>query len=157
MQTAIVSCVDEQIFVGSAEKTCKNFAAADGSLNIQCNANRFMATSNSDQYILVHHEYAGLAGFEVNTGESSNYQISNQITRGLVDIRVQAVKSTLLFIARVANMSERAPDDHAKKNNSICMFIGRINEGDITQELYRQLVSLDSNISGDLFPGSSEM
>ena len=80
ISTAKVSCTDDKVFVGHAEKTCKNFLADDGALMIVCHANRFLNTSESDQYVLVHHEYAGLAGFEVNTDEESNYDISNQIT-----------------------------------------------------------------------------
>ncbi|MFS4461165.1 hypothetical protein [Bdellovibrio sp. HCB2-146] len=81
IETAKVSCIDQQILVRGVEKTCRNFAVAvDGSVQIQCNRNQFMSTSESDQYVLVHHEYAGLAGFEVNTSEASNYEISNQIT-----------------------------------------------------------------------------
>jgi hypothetical protein len=83
IQTAKMSCIDAQLLVGSAEKTCKNFVDTDGTFRIQCNQKRFMATSDSDQYILVHHEYAGLAGFEVNTDENSNYEISNQISEYL--------------------------------------------------------------------------
>jgi len=152
MQSAKISCVAEKLLVGRAEKTCKNFVEKDGSLNIQCNKDRFMATSGSDQYILVHHEYAGLAGFEVNTGEDSNYEISNQIIRNLVSIRMRYVKTTLQFIAKLANTVEKTPNDRARKNSAACMFIGRINEGDITQELYRQLVSLDIQFSGDHSP-----
>ena len=80
MESAKVSCVADKIEVKGAEKTCKNFAKPDGTLHIVCNRNLFLATSSSDQYVLVHHEYAGLAGFEVNTGETSNYEISNQIS-----------------------------------------------------------------------------
>lgn len=79
IQTAKVSCVDQQILVRGVEKTCRN-SVADGKSEIQCNRNQFMNTPESDQYVLVHHEYAGLAGFEVNTNEASNYEISNQIT-----------------------------------------------------------------------------
>ncbi len=39
-----------------------------------------MGTSESDQYVLVHHEYAGLAGIEISKGEDSDYQVSNQIS-----------------------------------------------------------------------------
>lgn len=83
ISSAKVSCTDEKIFIGESEKTCKNYVAKDGKTHINCNVNRFMNTSESDQYILVHHEYAGLAGFEVNTGEDSNYEISNQLSEYL--------------------------------------------------------------------------
>ncbi|MBS1972021.1 MAG: hypothetical protein JSU04_17055 [Bdellovibrionales bacterium] len=80
IETAKVSCVDEKLFIEGAEKTCVNFTEANGDFRIQCNISRFTATSESNQYVLVHHEYAGLAGFETNTGEASNYVISSQIT-----------------------------------------------------------------------------
>lgn len=147
MQTAKVSCIENKLMVGSAEKTCKNFVAADGSLNILCNSDRFMATSNYEQYILVHHEYAGLAGFEVNNKEDSNYEISNQIINGLVGIRITMVKLTLEFIAKIAVLPEDTPKVHSLKNNTICMYIGRMNQGDTTQELYRQLVLLSGKNS----------
>lgn len=97
IQAGKVSCVDEKIFVGSAEKTCKNFSDADGTLRIQCNSKRFLETPESDQYVLVHHEYAGLAGFEVNDGEVSDYSISSQITGFLEDqiIKKLVVKPVL--------------------------------------------------------------
>lgn len=90
---AKISCTDEKIFIGIGEKTCMNFRGADGSLQINCNLNRFMDTSESDQYILVHHEYAGLSGLELNTAEASDYRISNQISYFLED---QIVKKLVI-------------------------------------------------------------
>jgi hypothetical protein len=80
---AQVSCVDSNTQVDGAEKTCENFLDDKGTAQIICNRQRFMATDESDQYVLVHHEYAGLSGFEVNQGMSSQYSISNQITGAL--------------------------------------------------------------------------
>jgi hypothetical protein len=77
---ARVSCVEEKLFVGSAEKTCKNQVNQQGTPIITCNIERFMNSNESDQYVLVHHEYAGLSGFEINEDEGSNYFISDQIT-----------------------------------------------------------------------------
>ncbi len=81
---AQVSCTDEALTIGGAEKTCKNFVDR-GSPRIICNVNRYLNTDESSRYTLVHHEYAGLAGFEVNNGEDSNYSVSNQISGFLVD------------------------------------------------------------------------
>ncbi|MBC7467459.1 MAG: hypothetical protein H7256_15830 [Bdellovibrio sp.] len=94
METAVISCTDEKLFVGVAEKTCTNFWGANGSVLINCNINRFMNTSESDQYVLVHHEYAGLSGLEVNTAEASDYRVSNQISYFLEDqiIKKLAIK-----------------------------------------------------------------
>ncbi len=83
-----VSCTDEVIFVGQAEKTCKNFSN-EGTARIVCNAKRFLSTDESSQYVLVHHEYAGITGVEINNGEESNYSISDQISGFLVDLVVK--------------------------------------------------------------------
>jgi hypothetical protein len=80
IQAALVSCLTSSILIGGSEKTCKNFVDGQGQRRIQCNSARTLALSESDLYILVHHEFAGLSGFEVNGGESSQYPISNQIT-----------------------------------------------------------------------------
>lgn len=80
IETTKVSCVDEEVFIGEAEKTCVNFTEANGDLRIECNRKRFTSTPDADQYVLVHHEYAGLAGFEKNTGEASDYEISEQLS-----------------------------------------------------------------------------
>lgn len=80
-----ISCPSEQVFIGKAEKTCKNFVDGKGTTRLVCNANRFNGImSEEDEYRLIHHEYAGIAGLEVNQGEGpdyeeSNYFISNQI------------------------------------------------------------------------------
>jgi hypothetical protein len=86
---AQVSCADAEIRVDGADKTCENFTDEHGTPQIVCNYDRFMATPPSDQYVLVHHEYAGLAGFETNDGESSQYLISNQISGYLEDQTVK--------------------------------------------------------------------
>jgi hypothetical protein len=65
-----------------------------------------MATDQSDQYVLIHHEYAGLAGFEVNDGESSQYEISNQISGYLED---QIVKKLVVKPRPGAGPSPKDP------------------------------------------------
>jgi hypothetical protein len=80
MGRAKITCTTEPLLIGRAEKTCRNNVREDGTPYLECNVLRFMASSESDQYKLIHHEFAGLAGLENNIGEASNYQISNQIT-----------------------------------------------------------------------------
>ena len=78
---AQVSCTDRAVKIGSADKTCRFFWNSSGIPQIECNRTAFVnETKEDDQYVLVHHEYAGLAGFEVTDGEDSKYPISNQIT-----------------------------------------------------------------------------
>lgn len=76
---AEISCVDETLKVNGAEKTCTNDGNRNGKPKIKCNTKRFSETSNEDQYVLIHHEYAGLAGIEENDGAESKYYISRQI------------------------------------------------------------------------------
>lgn len=121
ISTAKVSCIQAAVLVGSAEKTCKNFTDADGTLRIECNSKRFLETADADQYVLVHHEYAGLAGFEVNNGEASDYSISNQITEFLEN---QIIKKLVVRPPLDASIDpfdpasctdEAMPEDEAKK------------------------------------------
>jgi hypothetical protein len=79
---AVISCTDDKITVNGAEKTCRNYNQdpKTGFPSITCNFNRFNATEVNQQFFLIHHEYAGLAGLEVNDGPESQYTISNQIT-----------------------------------------------------------------------------
>jgi hypothetical protein len=105
---ARVSCTTGTIVVGGAEKTCKNWMDGKGVSQILCNYDRFMKTADSDQYVLIHHEYAGLAGFEPSNGSDSEYEISNQISGYLVDEvvkklavnpnRANALKSGFVYV-----------------------------------------------------------
>ncbi len=85
ISTAKISCVSEKIYVGSVEKFCKNYVDALGRGRIRCNREAFLALGAGQgapaEYRLVHHEYAGLAGFEMTTDEGdSDYRISDQVT-----------------------------------------------------------------------------
>jgi hypothetical protein len=65
-------------------KVCK--FDKDGSLlQITCDFNKFQSMSETAQYVLVHHEFAGLANIEKPNGADSNYDVSNQITNQLAD------------------------------------------------------------------------
>lgn len=92
-----VSCTNDKIIISKAEKTCMNIIDDNNIAQIKCNASRFQLTSDSDQYVLIHHEYAGISGLEVNNGASSNYSISNQITGYLENqlVKKLAVKPRL--------------------------------------------------------------
>lgn len=100
-----ISCGSDAIFIGNSEKTCKNFVDSDSRESIHCNFDRFLKTSESDQYVLIHHEYAGLAGFEVNNDEESNYGISNQITGFLEN---QIIKKLVVRPVEVAGLCDNS-------------------------------------------------
>ncbi|RZA08365.1 MAG: hypothetical protein EOP11_05045 [Proteobacteria bacterium] len=80
IRTAKISCQEEAVVVSGAEKTCRNFVDEAGEPKVVCNFKRFNETGEADQYLLVHHEYAGLAGLETNVGSVSNYFLSKQIS-----------------------------------------------------------------------------
>lgn len=96
IKNASVSCTNEKVVVYGAEKTCSN-SISNGKSTILCNADRFKSISDSDQYVLVHHEYAGLSGFEINDGKpESNYAISGQIKGAVLDsIRPTITKTSM--------------------------------------------------------------
>jgi hypothetical protein len=84
MRTARVVCVGAgdagyPVAIGSTPKVCKFSTDPTGAL-ITCDYVKFLATNESDQYVLIHHEYAGLAGIEVPHQDDSRYEVSNQIS-----------------------------------------------------------------------------
>lgn len=81
MKDTSISCTTKPVYIGRAEKTCKNTKDKYQNPLLICNAERFNSLDPDRQYTLIHHEYAGIAGFEVNKGnENSVYLISNQIS-----------------------------------------------------------------------------
>lgn len=114
----IVSFTEKEVKVGKASKTCKGYVDLETKRkNILCNIPRFQKTSESAQYSLIHHEYAGLVNVEKNDGESSDYVISNQLTDYLVE---QVVLK--LAIKRSQEEEDRYynPPREILKNVAIC-------------------------------------
>lgn len=75
---------DIAVSVEGVPKTCRGFISRSNSRpHILCSIERFQATSESDQYKLIHHEFAGLVGIEKNEGAASDYIVSSQITKYL--------------------------------------------------------------------------
>ncbi|MGK5084244.1 hypothetical protein WDW37_13190 [Bdellovibrionota bacterium FG-1] len=84
-QETLSSNPEGKVNVSGLAKTCRGFVSSEDQLpHILCNAERFAANSESQQYQLIHHEFAGLAGLEQNIGASSDYQLSRQLTDFLV-------------------------------------------------------------------------
>ncbi|MGE3610455.1 MAG: hypothetical protein AB7I27_12770 [Bacteriovoracaceae bacterium] len=83
-QKVVIGLTEEKVLVNDVEKTCKGFFQSSSSApRILCNISRFKNTSDSDQYILIHHEYAGLVQIENNEEAASDYSISSQISEFL--------------------------------------------------------------------------
>lgn len=105
VKEASVSCVDQELVVGGNSKTCVNFVDTSGK-KIVCNLSRFQTTSESDQYVLIHHEYAGLSGLEITTQGESDYSISNQISGSLEDqvVKKLVVRSQAPSVCRTESL-----------------------------------------------------
>ena len=77
--SAKIKCVGHEdqgypVKIGKTPKVCR-FDSDQHQDQITCDYKKFLATNESDQYILVHHEYAGLAGIELPNADDSNYPI----------------------------------------------------------------------------------
>jgi hypothetical protein len=84
IRKAQVSCVGPgdqgyPVEILGTAKTCRFDKYADSS-RITCDYQKFRDLTDEEQYGLVHHEYAGLAGIEPALGDDSQYGISNQIS-----------------------------------------------------------------------------
>jgi hypothetical protein len=89
---AHIECTRNMVDVGKVEKVCR-FDRATTNSKIICDYDKFMNASVDEQYRLIHHEYAGLAGIENPNGGQSTYFISNQLTSFL---QVQIVRKLAL-------------------------------------------------------------
>ena len=83
IERAKVKCVGQgdagyPVEVSGTPKVCR-FDKKNDLSQITCDFNKFQKMTASDQYVLIHHEYAGLAEVEQPDDDSSNYEISNQI------------------------------------------------------------------------------
>lgn len=88
-KVVIVSFTEDKVYVNGVEKTCRGYITpGDEQANIICNISRFTKTSESQQYKLVHHEFAGLVNIERNDGAASDYVISTQLTSFLKSEKV---------------------------------------------------------------------
>jgi hypothetical protein len=101
MKAARVRCVGAgdtgyPVMFKRTPKVCV-FTRRQAGSQITCDYVKFLATGDSDQYVLIHHEYAGLAGAEVPNQDDSRYDISNQISSQLEE---QIVKKLAVKPAR---------------------------------------------------------
>jgi Fe2+ transport system protein FeoA len=142
IKDAKISCTTEILRVDGAEKTCENHFDSKKVPKIVCNMARFMATPEADQYVLVHHEYAGLAGLEVNRGPASQYQISNQISEYLVD---EVEKK--LAVKRNTRLSYRLADFNLTPGKAITVAAESEGAATLTLESNGTLVVTKNNVA----------
>jgi hypothetical protein len=93
-ERTFIQCVHRPVQVQDNQKVCRFDKDQDGSESrITCFYEAFLdknTMSEEDQYQLIHHEYAGLAGVEIPQGAQSNYSVSRQIA-GRLEERVKKV------------------------------------------------------------------
>jgi hypothetical protein len=90
-QEATTTDPEQKVKVNGNAKSCRGFISVrDKRPHILCNVERYPKTGD-EQYKLVHHEFAGLAGVEKNVGPSSDYTISKQITDNLISKTYRAL------------------------------------------------------------------
>lgn len=108
LDNTVIECVDKKLFLNPRSsnriaKTCINdMNYVSGETRIRCVSNVFMDLEAEEQYRLVHHEFAGLAGLERNVisqgkvEEKSSYVISQQIGAFLENVTIKrlAVKKS---------------------------------------------------------------
>jgi hypothetical protein len=99
-----ISCVSPgdkgyPVQVNSTPKECR-FDKKGVSAVITCDKSKFEGRSESDQYTLIHHEYAGISQLEKPDGDISNYWISRQISGYLADV---VIKKLVVKDAHKAN------------------------------------------------------
>ena len=83
-QERLSSDPEMRVIVNGQYKSCRGFISVkDRRPHVLCNRDRFPSAAD-DQYRLIHHEFAGLAGVEKNVGASSDYTLSEQLTKSLV-------------------------------------------------------------------------
>ncbi len=81
---ARIQCVGQgdtgyPVQINGTPKVCQFKRSSNASL-IVCDYQKFLSLDESEQYVLIHHEFAGLAGLELPNGSDSTYTISNQIS-----------------------------------------------------------------------------
>ena len=149
-QEALTPRPENKVNVDGASKTCRGFVSAQDRLpHILCNTERFAGISESEQYRLIHHEYAGLAGLEQNVGASSDYDISNQITDFLVP-------ETLLRLSVKKREPQDAPPGGSASDKAFYARTGTYSKisGTGNCPLAMEITATDGDVSS---AGSDEM
>lgn len=89
LDNAVIRCVSEgdvgfPVQIDNIPKVCR-FNKFQGKSFLTCDYQKFQLIAQADQYVLIHHEYAGLADIENPKGADSNYSLSNQLSGYLIN------------------------------------------------------------------------
>lgn len=103
-----------KVIVNGSPKTCRGFySKIDGLPHILCSIPRFAATSDSEQYKLIHHEYAGLKNIERNDKAASDYSLSSQITEYL------SLQTVLKLAVKKSNSTDNSCKIYSEEFNEL--------------------------------------
>ncbi len=101
------------ILINGTPKVCRYDKNAQASA-ITCDYQKLKEVSESDQYVLIHHEFAGLSEIEMPSDDDSHYAVSNQISGYLEN----SIVKKLVVKPSIAHLH---PGDHVhvERNNSV--------------------------------------
>jgi hypothetical protein len=123
IDSASIKCVGPNdvgypVEVSGTPKTCK-FVRDEFGSTIFCDIQKFDELTEDDRYVLVHHEYAGLAGVEKPKGGVSNYEVSNQISAFLEATvsKKLAVKSRASILGTIDGNYKLVPGESTGRCN----------------------------------------
>jgi hypothetical protein len=165
--------------VNDTPKVCR-FERGSFKSVIVCDFDKFNSLAESDQYILVHHEFAGLANIEIPNGSDSNYEVSNQLSGYLKDelVKKLAIKPGSSFNQIFKNedgsisivnprvtvngrsymvgyFSGQGNDSEINSANGFCKLKGYDHWVGMTGATEKDGPIVDLNADGTLFPPSS--
>ena len=126
IERAKVKCVGKgdvgyPVKVNETPKVCRFDAVNEGS--ITCDFTKFQETSESDQYVLIHHEYAGLAKLENPNGADSTYALSNQISNYLVN---QVIRKLSVNAPVISSIDEKLQMNFLPKGTLITIPLNTV-------------------------------
>ena len=169
ISNAQIYCINDEVSVYNTSKTCVNANKArklSKSIPLElynkikktrksvivCNTNKLKNIDADEFYRLIHHEYAGLSGFEVNTSAESNYFISDQLSAYLeatVEMRL-ALEKRDDEIDTVSFLQLNASEEFLKQktHESVEIVIKKCNK---TEESKIVCTDLDGDIEGEKF------
>ncbi|MEQ1663864.1 MAG: hypothetical protein ABL927_00650 [Bdellovibrionales bacterium] len=120
---AKIQCVSEgdtnyPVAVNSTLKICR-FDKTKELSQINCDLNKFLNLTESNQYILIHHELAGLANIEIPNKDDSEYSISNQISDYFIS---QTIKKLAIKKVNICVPNKQTNKMHTEKGDSLDIY-----------------------------------
>ncbi len=156
---AQISCVSPgtpgyPVMVNGISKVCSFSISAQ---EMTCDRTSFLNLSETQQYVLIHHEYAGLARIENPNGADSDYSTSNQLTKYLVN---QVVKRLAIKPVDVSASSQWEQVPYKELTSTVKALhaaLDQVEFSDCTKELNKPSIELHLCEGQDLAYDSLEV